>query len=442
MAYATVDVRRMGRIIRRRIMEDVKWLLKKWGFLILMLLIAVITGGICWGKLHTEERKVAEEVWEPPTEIGDSEMITEEENDTETFTDSAYWFIPQAGDCLISEEEKEQLQSTVLSAAESVKEIYKNVIIADAENYSSGVREFTSEQRKAVVEQLGKAGLVSVEEDTNMQNPERMEKFYADYLNGQDSMVTIFEVQRDGLIGAVTFIYRKEKIQTYYIGVRWMEGGMPEIQGTSVSDVTEVKLTEKGYFIYAYEYVIAHASLRQYWRIKPLSEECRELGKRYLEGLDYQMYNLLVINWNSNNVTDVLMPGLFDDLYRIDTGNNFKAEKNMVDAETFERIMTTYLPVSVEQLRHFYEYDATKNSYIYEQIYASPYPPFGEVVDYTENIDGTITLIVDGVWPDYNSDLAFRNTLVVQPFEDGTFRYLSNSIEPMELELPPIARAH
>ena len=407
-----------------------------------MLLIAVITGGICWGKLHTEERKVAEEVWEPPTEIGDSEMITEEENDTETFTDSAYWFIPQAGDCLISEEEKEQLQSTVLSAAESVKEIYKNVIIADAENYSSGVREFTSEQRKAVVEQLGKAGLVSVEEDTNMQNPERMEKFYADYLNGQDSMVTIFEVQRDGLIGAVTFIYRKEKIQTYYIGVRWMEGGMPEIQGTSVSDVTEIKLTEKGYFIYAYEYVIAHASLRQYWRIKPLSEECRELGKRYLEGLDYQMYNLLVINWNSNNVTDVLMPGLFDDLYRIDTGNNFKAEKNMVDAETFERIMTTYLPVSVEQLRHFYEYDATKNSYIYEQIYASPYPPFGEVVDYTENIDGTITLIVDGVWPDYNSDLAFRNTLVVQPFEDGTFRYLSNSIEPMELELPPIARAH
>ena len=75
-------------------MEDIKWLLKKWGFLILMLLIAVITGGICWGKLHTEERKVAEGVWEPPAEIRDSEMITEEENDTETFTDSVYWFIP------------------------------------------------------------------------------------------------------------------------------------------------------------------------------------------------------------------------------------------------------------------------------------------------------------------------------------------------------------
>ena len=58
-----------------------------------------------------------------------------------------------------------------------------------------------------------------------------------------------------------------------------------------------------------------------------------------------------------------------------------------------------------------------------------------------KNADGTITLIVDGVWPDYNSDLAFRNTVVVQPFEDGTFRYLSNSIEQIELELPPIAKS-
>ena len=31
---------------------------------------------------------------------------------------------------------------------------------------------------------------------------------------------------------------------------------------------------------------------------------------------------------------------------------------------------------------------------------------------------------------------------MVQPFEDGTFRYLSNSMEQIELELPPIAKAH
>ena len=421
-------------------MEDVKWLLKRCGFLILILLIVVIAGMICWGRLHTEEKKVAEEVWEPPVEIEDSETVTEEENDTETSIDSAYWFIPQSSDCLISEEEKEQLQNMVLSAAESVKEIYKDVIITDAANYSSGVSEFTSEQRKEVAEQLGKAGLVSTEEDTNMQNHEKIETFYADYLNGQDSMVTVFEVHRDGLIGAVTFIYRKEQLQTYYIGVRWKEGGMPEIQGTSVSNVAEIKLTEKGYFIYAYEYVIAHASLRQYWRIEPLPEDCQELTEKYISGLSYVNYNVLVTNWNSSNVKDILMPCMYEDIYRISTGENLKTEDWKIPAEEYERIMTTYFPVSIEQLREYCGYDEGSNSYEYEMIYASPYPPFGEVVDYTKNADGTITLIVDGVWPDYNSDLAFRNTVVVLPFEDGTFRYLSNSIEQIELELPPIAR--
>ena len=332
------------------------------------------------------------------------------------------------------------MQSMVLSAADSVAEIYKDIVIADAPSYSSGISEFTNEQRKTVVEQLGRSGLVSVEEDTAMQNHEAVETFYADYLDGRDSMVTVFEVHRDGLIGAVTFIYRKGELQTYYIGVRWKEGGVPEIQGTSVSNVAEIKLTEKGYFIYAYEYVIAHASLRQYWRIEPLPEDCQELTEKYISGLSYVNYNVLVTNWNSSNVKDILMLCMYEDIYRISTGENLKTEDWKIPAEEYERIMTTYFPVSIEQLREYCGYDEGSNSYEYEMIYASPYPPFGEVVDYTKNADGTITLIVDGVWPDYNSDLAFRNTVVVQPFEDGTFRYLSNSIEQIELELPPIAR--
>ena len=418
-------------------MEDVRWLLRRFGLPILLLLIFVIVGVICWGKIH-EEQKVAEEVWEPPIEMESSEAATEA--DTDTSTESAYWFVPQASDCLISDEEKEQLKSMALSAADSVAEIYKGIVIADAPSYSSGIGEFTSGQRKAVVEQLGRSGLVSVEEDTAMQNHEAIETFYADYLDGQDSMVTVFEVHRDGLIGAVTFIYRKGKLQTYYIGIRWKESGVPEIQGTSVSNVAEIKLTEKGYFIYAYEYVIAHASLRQYWRIEPLPEDCRELTEKYISGLSYVNYNVLVTNWDSSNVEDILMPCMYEDIYRISTGENLKTEDWKIPAEEYERIMTTYFPVSVEQLREHCGYAEGSNSYEYEMIYASPYPPFGEVVDYTKNADGTITLIVDGVWPDYNSDLAFRNTVVVLPFEDGTFRYLSNSIEQIELELPPIAR--
>jgi len=71
-----------------------------------------------------------------------------------------------------------------------------------------------------------------------------------------------------------------------------------------VSNVAEIKLTEKGYFIYAYEYVIAHASLRQYWRIEPIPEDCWELTEKYISGLSYVNYNVLVTNWDSSNVED------------------------------------------------------------------------------------------------------------------------------------------
>ena len=118
-------------------MEDVKWLLRKCGLPILLLLIFVIAGVVCWGELHTEKQKVAEEVWEPPVEIENSEAETEEAENAETSTESAYWFIPQASDDLLTEEEKEQLQSTVLSAAESVREIYKDIVIADALSYAN-----------------------------------------------------------------------------------------------------------------------------------------------------------------------------------------------------------------------------------------------------------------------------------------------------------------
>ena len=102
-------------------MKAMKWILRGCGIPILILLIVVIAGMICWERMLTEEKKVTEEVCESPVQIKNSEAGTEEAEGAKPSTESAYWFIPQARDCLISEEEKEQLQSTVLTAAESGK---------------------------------------------------------------------------------------------------------------------------------------------------------------------------------------------------------------------------------------------------------------------------------------------------------------------------------
>ncbi len=434
-------------IWRNEVVENVKRLLKRWKIIFLILTLAVFTG-VLWGKCRNENRKeVSEEVWEPPVEISGIDVmeINSGESETESETESSLCFLPQAGNCLITEAEKNELKDATLTAAEQVKGVYKEIELTGESSYGSNIKEFTEEQRGKVVTLLGRAGYVSVSEDTNMENYEKVEDFYTAYMEKQDAMVTIYDVNPDGLIGAITFIYKDGGLQTYYIGIGWQEGGIPEIKNVLVRDIAEIKLTEKGYFIYAYKDVIAHSSLRQYWRIKPLSDKCRELTAKYVYGLSYVNYNVLVTNWDSSNVEDILMPCMFEDIYRIYSGENLKVENGRIPADTYEKIMTTYFPVSVEQLRKKCGYDENSDSYKYEMIFASPYPPFGEVVDYNvsnandENSDGTITLIVDGVWADYNSDIAFTNTILVQPFDDGTFRYLSNSIERKELELPKTA---
>ena len=149
-------------------------------------------------------------------------------------------------------------------------------------------------------------------------------------------------------------------------------------------------------------------------------------------------YNLLLIDWNTETASDILMDGIFEDLYHIAYGEPYRESTDCIPGDLFERIMTTYLPVTIEQLRNAYTYDAEKHVYYQDIVYNYPYSPFGEVVDYQYNADGTLSLYVDGVWPDKNSDCAFVNKLVVQTFSDGTFRILSNHVEEKELELPTI----
>lgn len=380
----------------------------------------------------TQEERATESAAADATEQASEASEASEIATTDTMINDTPFAAVQEDNSLLTDVEKREVKATALKAAEEVRELYRDIELIGNSAFGSNIKTFTDEQRRTAVSLLGAAGYVSVSEDMNMENYQKVEDFYAAYQNRQDASVTIFQVDLDGLLRTVTFVHRAGKLQTYYVGIDWQKGGIPKIKSTSVSDLAEINLTKKGYFIYQYKDLLMHSRFRQYWRIKPLSDKCRELTAKYVRGLSYINYNMLVTNWDSSNVEEILMPCMFEDIYRIDTGENLKAQNWRIPADTYERIMTTYFPVSVETLRAVCGYDADSNTYEYEMISSSPYPPFGEVIAYTENSDKTITLTVDGVWADYNCDCAFTNTIVVQPFADGTFRYLSNSIEQKE----------
>ena len=298
-----------------------------------------------------------------------------------------------------------------------------------------GESSLLTEEEKAVLEA---DVLAAAAEGIPLENPEQIEAFYTAFSEKRDAQVTVFNVNPDGTIDALTFLHKAGKLQSYYIGIGPNPDGIPQITDERLRDIATIKLTPKGYFIYAYKEPPQYASLYQYWRIRPLSDQCRELTEKYVYYLSYVNYPFLITNWDESNAESVLTPSLYEDLCRIHTGKEVEVKDGRIPAAQYEEIMTRYLPVTKEQVQKLCDYDEATDSYPYEMTLHRQYPPFGEVVDYMDNSDGSITLTVDGVWIEEGTDCAFTNMLVIQPFEDGTFRYLSNSIEQKEAQIPSL----
>ena len=165
-------------------MEELKWLYRKWGFPFILLFLAVSAGCLVTGIRKEANRKQSEKAWEPVAEISGSSAVT---NDT--------------------------------GAAVQVQEVYRDAAIEEVLPYTYTVRDFSREQRNRVVSMLGTAGYISVTDGANMENHESVRDFYSAYLKEQDTMVTIFDVNLDGLIGAYTFIHRGGKLQTFYVRI-------------------------------------------------------------------------------------------------------------------------------------------------------------------------------------------------------------------------------
>ena len=62
----------------------------------------------------------------------------------------------------------------------------------------------------------------------------------------------------------------------------------------------------------------------------------------------------------------------------------------------------------------------------------SPEYPYSEVVGFTENSDGTITLTANVVFPYAGDPKVYAHEVVVRPLEDGGVQYVSNQIIPSE----------
>lgn len=330
-------------------------------------------------------------------------------------------------DSLLSDDEMENVKVDIMGILQSdaIRKLYDDEDISD-----------NSDLIYDAVDILGSNGLICFADDTNMYNYQLFQSFYRNYTEGGErDYICVYRVNRDASVTEMTFVYDDSRIQMIFNTAKFENHDWKFI-ATGIRDLKDMKLTQKGYFIYTYSNIIAHGGLKEYFRVSPLTDECRELTRKYVYGLSYVNYNMLVIDWDESNVSDILVPCMFDDIYRLYTGENLKPDGGWIDADKYESVMLSMFPVTVTELRDKCDYNPEKDSYRYHVILGKQYPPFGEVVDYSYNDDGTVSLIVDAVWADKGSDIAFRNTLTVKPEEDGTFKYMSNHIEKMECDIP------
>lgn len=330
-------------------------------------------------------------------------------------------------DSLLSDDEMENVKVNIIGILQSdaIRKLYED---EDISNNSDLIYD--------VVDILGSSGLICFADDTNMYNYQLFQSFYRNYTDGGErDYICVYRVNRDASVTEMTFVYDDSRIQMIFNTAKFENHDWKFI-ATGIRDLKDMKLTEKGYFIYTYSNIIAHGGLKEYFRVSPLTDECRKLTRKYVYGLSYVNYNMLVIDWDESNASDILVPCMFDDIYRLYTGENLKPDGGWIDADKYESVMLSMFPVTVTELRDKCDYNPEKDSYRYHVILGKQYPPFGEVVDYTYNDDGTVSLIVDAVWADKGSDIAFRNTLTVKPEDDGTFKYMSNHIEKMECDIP------
>lgn len=227
------------------------------------------------------------------------------------------------------------------------------------------------------------------------------------------------------------------------------------MQKTSRSSYTADfwQYTEEGYLMFSgawhseEQYVLTLSETEEHkaFRVKPLDEKCRELNRQYLLPISYEQNNIFLTDWSENDFGTLNFYDLYDIFYPQINAKSvpYNADENLgvgavyqIPKDEFESVIMTYFNIDSDTLQSKTTYDSEDATYEYKPrgFYEVEYPeyPYSEVVEFTENSDGTITLTVHVVFPYAGISKVYVHEVVVRPLETGGVQYVSNRIIPSE----------
>ena len=307
---------------------------------------------------------------------------------------------------------------------------------------------------RGIVVRLGENGYPAVDSrnQVNMTEAEQVLEFCEKVDAQEEAEITILEV---GYLGEFVKydLHTKDGnvdvVRSYY----GYENGDIQKEVTGRYQAEYWNYTEEGYLMFSgvwfseelYILTMSGAEEHTALRVQPLDETYRELSRKYLLPISFEQNNMFIVDWSEEDFGDLNFYDMYDILYPKVNGQYapYVADDNLsvsavyqIPKEEFESVIMKYFNIDSETLQSKTIYDSENLTYEYkprgfEEVEYPEYP-YSEVVGFTENNDGTITLTANVVFPYAGNSKVYAHEVVVRPLENGRVQYVSNRIIPSE----------
>ena len=303
---------------------------------------------------------------------------------------------------------------------------------------------------RSIVNCLGENGYPAVDSrnQINMTEPEKVVEFCEKVDAQEEAEITIIEVSYLG--GFVKYDLKTKDgnvdvVRSYY---KYENGNMKrEVTGSYQAEYWNY--TEDGYLMFSgvwfseelYVLTLSGAEEHTALRVQTLDETYRELSRKYLLPIGFEQNNMFIVDWSEADFGELNFYDMFDLLYPKVYGTNipYVADDKLgvgavyrIPKEEFESVIMTYFNIDSETLQSKTVYYSEDSTYEYkprgfEEVEYPEYP-YSEVIGFTENSDGTLTLTANVVFPYMGDSKVYAHEVVVRPLENGGVQYVSNRI--------------
>ena len=307
---------------------------------------------------------------------------------------------------------------------------------------------------RSIVNRLGENGYTAVDNKNqiDMTHAEQVKRFCKMVDAKEKAEITIIDI--DDLGGFIKYDLQTKDgnvdvIRSYY---EYKDGAIQR-NDIGTYQAEDWNYTEEGYLMFSgvyfseelYALTLSGMEEHTALRVEPLDERCRELSRKYLLPISFERNNMFIVDWSEDDYGELNFYDMYDILYRKENGEYvpYAADDNLgvgavyrIPKDEFESVIMKYFNIDSETLQSKTVYYSKDSTYEYkprgfEEVEYPEYP-YSEVVGFTENSDGTITLTANVVFPYSGNSKVYVHEVVVRALEDGGVQYVSNRIIPSE----------